>query len=55
MDSKIKKCLKSYLTGKKYYNSDIDKSYQYFKQCAIILNDLKKDNLVNDELIDKWS
>jgi len=52
MDSKIKKCLKSYLTGKKYYNSDIDKSYQYFKQCAIILNDLKKNNLVNDDLID---
>ena len=52
MDSKIKKCLKSYLTGKKYYNSDIDKSYQYFKQCAIILNDLKKNSLVNDDLID---
>ena len=52
MDSKIKKCLKSYWTGKKYYNSDIDKSYQYFKQCAIILNDLKKNNLVNDDLID---
>jgi len=52
MDYKIKKCLKSYLTGKKYYNSDIDKSYQYFKQCAIILNDLKKNKLVNDDLID---
>ena len=52
MDSKIKKCLKSYLTGKKYYNSDIDKSYQYFKQCAIILNDLKKNKLVNDDFID---
>lgn len=52
MDSKIKKCLKSYLTGKKYYNSDIDKSYQYFKQCAIILNDLKKNNLINNDFID---
>ena len=48
----IIKCFKSYLAGKKYYNSDIDKSYQYFKQCSILLYDLKKNNLVNDNIID---
>ena len=43
MDSnKMKKCLKSYLTAKKYYESDVEKSYDYFKQCMNILNDLKK-------------
>jgi hypothetical protein len=29
-------------SSKKYYNSDIDKSYKYFKQCAILLEQLKK-------------
>ena len=29
----LTKCLKSYLTAKKYYDSDIDKSLEYFKQC----------------------
>ena len=38
---KIRKCLKSYLTAKKYYDSDIEKSYNYFKQCINILNYLK--------------
>ena len=46
--TKLKKCLKSYLTAKKYYESDIDKSYDYFKQCVKILNDLK-DNKINEE------
>ena len=46
---KIKKCLKSYLTAKKYYDSDIDKSYDYFKQCIKILNDLKDKNNIEDE------
>lgn len=41
----IKKCLKSYLTGKKYYETDIDKSYEYFKQCIRILNDMKEKNI----------
>ena len=44
MDPIVKKCLKSYLVAKKYYESDIDKSYQYFKQCAILLEHLKKTN-----------
>ncbi len=40
-ERRVIKCLKSYLTGKKYYDTDIDKSYEYFKQCIRILNDLK--------------
>jgi len=48
-NTKIKKCLKSYLTAKKYYDSDIDKSYDYFKQCIKILNDLKDENKLNQE------
>lgn len=52
MDSKLKKCLKSYLTGKKYYNSDIDKSYKYFKQCSILLNQLKINNQIKNDIID---
>jgi hypothetical protein len=47
----IKKCLKSYLSGKKYYESDIDKSYEYFKQCIKILNDLKKRNITIDNTL----
>ena len=44
--TKLKKCLKSYLTAKKYYESDIDKSYDYFKQCVKILNDLKDNYII---------
>jgi len=50
MDTKkIKKCLKSYLTAKKYYENDIEKSYDYFKQCINILNDIKETDKINDE------
>ena len=32
MDEKrINKCLKSYIVAKKYYNNDMDKSFEYFK------------------------
>jgi hypothetical protein len=49
-EQKIKKCLKSYLTAKKYYDTDIEKSYEYFKQCIKILNDLKDKNInINNE------
>lgn len=44
----VKKCLKSYLTGKKYYETDMDKSYEYFKQCIRILNDMKEKNIPID-------
>lgn len=40
-DIKIKKYLKSYLTGKKYLKSNNDKAHQYFKQCNLILSDIK--------------
>jgi hypothetical protein len=49
----LKKCLKSYLTGKKYYETDIDKSYEYFKQCIKILNDMKEKNIqINNNFTD---
>lgn len=48
MDKKIKKYFKSYLSGKKYFDNDNDKSYEYFKQCIIILDDIKN----NQEEID---
>jgi len=44
-DKRVIKCLKSYLTAKKYYDSDIDKSMDYLKQCIRILNDLKEKNI----------
>jgi hypothetical protein len=44
----LKKCFKSYLTAKKYYETDIDKSYEYFKQCIRILNDMKEKNIPVD-------
>lgn len=47
-NKKIFKCLKSYLTGKKYYDTDIDKSFEYFKQCIKILNELKEQNIKID-------
>ena len=51
-DLRIKKCLKSYLTAKKYYETDIDKSFEYFKQCIHILNDLKDKNIpIKEDLV----
>ena len=45
------KGIKSYLTGKKYYETDIEKSFEYFKQCIMILNDIKENNIkVNDNI-----
>lgn len=32
MDTNVKKCLKSYLTGKKYFDTDKNKAFEYFKQ-----------------------
>ena len=40
-EKKVAKCFKSYLTAKKYYDTDIEKSFDYFKQCIAILNDIK--------------
>jgi hypothetical protein len=50
-EKRINKCLKSYLIAKKYYDSDIDKSFEYFKQCIRILNEIKDNKIkVNDNL-----
>ena len=52
MENKIiSKGLKSFLTAKKYYDSDIDKSFEYFKQCISILNDIKEKNIKVDDNI----
>lgn len=51
-DKRVVKCLKSYLTAKKYYDSDIDKSMEYFKQCIKILNDLRDKNIkIKEDMI----
>jgi ankyrin repeat protein len=51
-DKRVVKCLKSYLTAKKYYDSDIDKSMEYFKQCIKILNDIRDKNIkIKDDII----
>jgi hypothetical protein len=41
----LSKCLKSYLTGKKYYDTDINKSISYFKQCIKCLNNIKNSDI----------
>ena len=49
MDEKrINKCLKSFLIAKKYYESDVEKSFDYFKQCIKILNEIKENNIKID-------
>jgi ankyrin repeat protein len=45
----ITKCLKSYLIGKKNINNNDEKSFEYFKQCIKILNDIKENNIIIDE------
>jgi ankyrin repeat protein len=50
-EKRINKCLKSYLIAKKYCDSDVDKSFEYFKQCVRILNEIKDNNIkINDNL-----
>ena len=50
-EKRINKCLKSYLIAKKYYETDVDKSFEYFKQCIRILNEIKENNIkINDDL-----
>jgi hypothetical protein len=53
MNNIVKKCFKSYLTGKKYIDDDIDKSYDYFKQCINIIETIKNKNIeIDDSIID---
>lgn len=52
-NKKVLKCLKSYLIGKKYQETDNEKSFEYFKQCIKILNELKENNIkITDHLLD---
>lgn len=44
-DRIVQKCLKSYLTAKKYIDTDKDKSFEYLKQCIKILDDIKEKNI----------
>ena len=46
----IKKCLKSYLTGKKYFDSDKNKAFEYFKQSLKYLNMIEDKNKYDDLL-----
>lgn len=48
----ITKCLKSYLIAKKNINNNDDKSFEYFKQCIKILNDIKENNIIIDKKYD---
>jgi ankyrin repeat protein len=48
---KIVKCLKSYLTGKKYAETDDEKSMLYFKQCIALLNDIKINYQLEDNIL----
>jgi len=51
-NKKVLKYLKSYLTAKKYYDTDTNKSMEYFKQCIKILNDLKEKNIkIEDKFV----
>ena len=47
-ERKVAKCFKSYLTAKKYYDTDLDKSFEYFKQCIAILTDIKDNKIKID-------
>lgn len=46
-EKKIKKCLKSYLCGKKHLANDSDKALAYFKQSTKLISELKANNINN--------
>ena len=55
-DDNIKKCLKSYLTGKKCFDIDKNKAFEYFKQCLKYLSNIKnKDVQYKDILLETES
>lgn len=51
-NKKIKKALKSYLSGKKYYNNDKKKSFLYFQQTIKYLNKCKENDTINKKYND---
>ena len=48
MDNKVKKCLKSYLCGKKHMDNNTPIALEYFKQTSKLIKQVKKDNKYND-------
>ena len=52
VDNNIKKCLKSYLTGKKYFDTDKNKAFEYFKQCLKYLSMIEDKEKYKDILKD---
>jgi hypothetical protein len=53
-NNKIKKCLKSYLCGKKYINKNSNIALEYFKQSSCLINSIKKNNNgVIDKLLEE--
>ena len=51
-NSIIKKYFKSYLSAKKYYENDIDKSFDYFKQCISLVDSIKTNDKLDEEIND---
>jgi len=51
IDDQIKKCLKSYLMGKKYMDINKDKSFEYFKQSLKYLSILKDKDVPYKDLL----
>ena len=47
-NDKIKKCLKSFLTGKKYIESDKDKAFDFFRQSLKYITIIKKNDCNNE-------
>jgi len=52
VDNNIKKCLKSYLTGKKYFDTDKNKAFEYFKQSLKYLSMIEDKEKYKDILKD---
>lgn len=49
-NDKLKQFYKKYLLGKKYFQVDKEKAYEYFKESLIMLEDLKK-NKIDEKII----
>jgi ankyrin repeat protein len=47
----INKCIKSYLCGKKNLEIDNDKAYLYFSQCINLIDNINKNNKIDDNNI----
>ena len=52
VNNNIKKCLKSYLTGKKYFDTDKNKAFEYFKQSLKYLSIIENKEKYKDILKD---